>query len=123
LLKKSTRRLHVRGKLGQFQLKFFRPLAPIICHLPHSLLRHFHRRDVEYRIITSPKAPGKLSGSFQTFVPHSVQPGIRTVRPLSAALSYPLSSPVMSSTSSAFTDIDSVWVVPEKRWQSLQWQA
>jgi hypothetical protein len=34
---------------------------------------------------------GKLSGSFQTFVPHSGRPSIRSVRPLSAALSYPLS--------------------------------
>jgi hypothetical protein len=66
---------------------------------------------------------GDASGTFHSFVPHWLQAIMRTVRPLSASLSVPSGSPAMSSRSSAWTIIDSVWVVPEKRWQSLQWHA
>ena len=55
------------------------------------------------------------SVSFQILVPHSIQPNMRTVRPLSAALSKPVSVPLVSSASSTRITIESVCVVPENR--------
>ena len=65
----------------------------------------------------------RASGSFQILVPHSVQPSMRTRRPLSADFSNATSWPEMSSTSPAFMIIVMENAAPDDRWQSLQWHA